>query len=97
MNGTRYLDYSQICPKGSDNVQSGHLNLWKYYRYRIISGRWILYAIRFIASERFNGAFRREFLDAYLFQNLNQVRDMVWVWQEDYNNARQTVWAKYRR
>ena len=26
--------------------------------------------------ERFNGSFRREFLDAYLFENLTQVRDM---------------------
>ncbi len=39
-------------------------------------------------AERFNGSFRREFLDAYLFENLNQVRDMAWVWQQDYNNER---------
>ncbi len=31
--------------------------------------------------ERFNGSFRREFLDAYLCQ----VREMVWFWQQDYN------------
>ena len=37
-------------------------------------------------SERFNGSFRREFLNVYLFENLNQVRDMAWVWQQDYNN-----------
>ena len=39
-------------------------------------------------AERFNGSFRREFLDAYLFENLTQVRNMAWVWQEDYNNER---------
>ena len=38
--------------------------------------------------ERFNGSFRREFLNAYLFENLTQVRNMAWVWQEDYNNER---------
>ncbi|ELI7976331.1 TPA: transposase, partial [Yersinia enterocolitica] len=31
--------------------------------------------------ERFNGSFRREFLDAYLCQ----VREMVWFWRQDYN------------
>ena len=39
-------------------------------------------------AERFNGSFRREFLDAYLFENLSQVRDMAWVWQQDYNHER---------
>jgi len=39
-------------------------------------------------AERFNGSFRREFLNAYLFENLTQVRNMAWVWQEDYNNER---------
>ena len=38
--------------------------------------------------ERFNGLFRREFLDAYLFENLNQVRDMAWFWRLDYNEER---------
>ncbi len=33
--------------------------------------------------ERFNGSFRREFLDAYLFENLNQVREMAWFWRLD--------------
>lgn len=27
--------------------------------------------------ERFNGTFRREFLNAYLFESLHQVRDMA--------------------
>jgi putative transposase len=36
-------------------------------------------------AERFNGSFRREFLDAYLFEDLEQVRDMAWVWMIDYN------------
>ena len=35
--------------------------------------------------ERFNGSFRREFLNAYLFESLSQVREMVWLWQQDYN------------
>ncbi len=39
-------------------------------------------------AERFNGSFRREFLDAYLFENLTQVRDMAWVWMMDYNDER---------
>jgi len=39
-------------------------------------------------AERFNGSFRREFLDAYLFENLSQVREMAWVWQQDYNHER---------
>ncbi|MBW3103549.1 integrase core domain-containing protein, partial [Providencia stuartii] len=28
---------------------------------------------------------RREFLNAYLFESLSQVREMVWFWQQDYN------------
>ncbi|SUC47976.1 Integrase core domain [Providencia stuartii] len=35
--------------------------------------------------ERFNGSFRREFLNAYLFESVSQVREMVWFWQQDYN------------
>lgn len=38
--------------------------------------------------ERFNGSFRREFLNAYLFESLSQIREMAWFWQEDYNRAR---------
>lgn len=38
--------------------------------------------------ERFNGSFRREFLDAYLFDNINQVREMAWFWRLDYNEER---------
>ena len=38
--------------------------------------------------ERFNGSFRREFLDAYLFDNLTQARDMAWTWMLDYNDER---------
>ncbi len=39
-------------------------------------------------AERFNGSFRREFLAIYLFETLNQVRDMAWVWMIDYNEER---------
>lgn len=38
--------------------------------------------------ERFNGSFRREFLDTYLFESLNQVREMAWFWRLDYNEER---------
>jgi putative transposase len=38
--------------------------------------------------ERFNGSFRREFLDAYLFESLDQVREMAWFWRLDYNDER---------
>ncbi|RXJ74169.1 IS3 family transposase, partial [Veronia nyctiphanis] len=38
--------------------------------------------------ERFNGTFRREFLNAYLFESLEQVRDMAWIWMLDYNEER---------
>ncbi|GLX83746.1 transposase [Thalassotalea eurytherma] len=38
--------------------------------------------------ERFNGSFRREFLDAYLFETINQVKEMTWFWRQDYNEER---------
>ncbi len=38
--------------------------------------------------ERFNGSFRREFLDACLFASINQVKEMVWFWRLDYNEER---------
>ena len=38
--------------------------------------------------ERFNGSFRREFLDAYLFESISQVREMAWFWRLDYNEER---------
>ena len=38
--------------------------------------------------ERFNGTFRRGFLNAFLFDSLDQVRDHSWDWMEDYNNHR---------
>ncbi len=38
--------------------------------------------------ERFNGSFRRDVLDAYLFENIKQVRALAEEWMEDYNNHR---------
>ena len=38
--------------------------------------------------ERFNGSFRREFLDAYLFERISQVKEMAWFWRLDYNEER---------
>ncbi len=39
-------------------------------------------------AERFNGSFRREFLDVYLFESLSQVREMAWHWRIDYIEER---------
>lgn len=36
--------------------------------------------------ERFNRSFREDILDAYLFKDLNEVRELAWEWQEDYNH-----------
>jgi putative transposase len=38
--------------------------------------------------ERFNGSFRRELLNAYLFATLQQVREHCRLWQYDYNHLR---------
>lgn len=38
--------------------------------------------------ERFNGSFRREVLDAYLFTTLRQVRQLLEEWMLDYNTLR---------
>lgn len=38
--------------------------------------------------ERFNGTYRREILDAYLFRNLNEVRHITRKWIDEYNHVR---------
>lgn len=38
--------------------------------------------------ERFNGSFRREFLNVYLFESVRQVQEMAWHWRIDYNEER---------
>lgn len=37
--------------------------------------------------ERFNRTFREDVLDAYLFQNLNQLNNLASCWQHDYNST----------
>jgi putative transposase len=38
--------------------------------------------------ERFNRTFREEVLDAYIFSNLREIREMAIDWMEEYNVVR---------
>ncbi|MEM7106369.1 MAG: transposase, partial [Bacteroidota bacterium] len=38
--------------------------------------------------ERFNRTYRNELLDMYVFRNMDQVREMTWGWQMNYNFSR---------
>ncbi len=42
----------------------------------------------FLCCECKNPSFLRELLNANLFESLEQVRDMAWVWMCDYNEER---------
>ena len=38
--------------------------------------------------ERFNGSYRRGVLDAYIFEDIHQVREQTDIWVNDYNHKR---------
>jgi len=38
--------------------------------------------------ERFNGSFRRELFDCYVFRSLSEVKEKVDEWKYDYNHHR---------
>ena len=38
--------------------------------------------------ERFNGTYRREILNAYLFKSIKQVQEITTQWLDEYNNIR---------
>ena len=50
------------------------------------SGQHTVYTTTII--ERFNGTYRREILNAYLFKSITQVQEITDQWLDEYNNIR---------
>ncbi|MGQ1889048.1 integrase core domain-containing protein [Thermophagus sp. OGC60D27] len=73
--------YKLSCPGSLVDKQT--LPLWICNPQHSISG--ICNPTQNAYIERFNRLFREDILDAYLFSDLHQVRELAWEWMDDYN------------
>jgi len=70
---------------GSEFLSNAFVNWCKENAVRIIyiqPGKPVQNAL----IERFNRLYREDVLDAYIFEDIHQVKDISKQWQEDYNN-----------